>query len=160
MSTTASQARLVCRSRIEKGGIVDSASAPVPFRWQNENADSLGNAELPSDPSPFVYCEFITEPGRLAGYGGGRGQNLYRNPARLDAYVFVPRGEGMDEAESIAEQVAALFRSYRDANISCFDATVYPGGDGSSLQPAGLSSPVGSYFYAVTEVSLYFDQIG
>jgi hypothetical protein len=148
------------RTIIEAASIVDSSSAPVPFRWQNENADSFGNAELPSEPSPFVYCEFITEKAYLAGFGGGRSQNLYRNPARLDAYVFVPRGEGMDEAESIAEQIAALFRSYRDANISCFDATVYPGGDGASIQPAGMNSPVGNYFYAVTEISLHFDQIG
>jgi hypothetical protein len=148
------------RHRIEAASIVDRNSAAVPFRWQNENADSQGNATLPSDPSPFVYCEFITERGRLAGYGGGPGRNLYRNPARLDAYVFVPKNDGLDQAESIAEQVAALFRSYRDADISCFDATVYPGGDGSSLKPAGLNSVVGGYFYAATEVSLYFDQIG
>jgi hypothetical protein len=148
------------RGIIEAASVVDSSSEPVPFRWQNEFADSLGNAELPSEPSPFVYCEFITEKAYLAGFGGGRSQNLYRNPARLDAYVFVPRGEGMDEAESIAEQIAALFRSYRDANISCFDATVYPGGDGASIQPAGMNSPVGNYFYAVTEISLHFDQIG
>lgn len=160
MSTTSSQARLAMRTRIEAASIIDSESLPVPFRWQNEAADSQGNAALPDTPSPFVYCEFITEPGRLAAFGGGQGQNLYRNPARLDAYVFIPRGEGMDEAESIAEQIAVLFRSYRDANISCFDATVYPGGDGSSITPTGLSSPVGNYFFAVTEVSLYFDQTG
>jgi hypothetical protein len=148
------------RSRIESGGVVDSKSAPVPLRWQNENADSLGNTSLPSDPVPFVYCEFLTDRPFLAGYGGGQGQNLYRNPARLDAYVFVPNGNGLDEAEAIAEQIAALFRSYRSAGISCFEASVYPGGDGANLKPPGLSSVVGSYFYAVAEVSLHFDQIG
>jgi hypothetical protein len=160
MSTTATQARMAIRNRIEAAPITDRNSAVVPFRWQNETADSLGNANLPSDPSPFVYCEFITERGRLTAFGGGVGKNLYRNPARLDVYVLVPKNDGLDQAESIAEQVASLFRSYRDSDISCFDATVYPGGDGSSIKPAGLNSPVGSYFYATAEVSLYFDQIG
>jgi hypothetical protein len=148
------------RSRIEGGSIVDRLSNPVPFRWQNEASDSLGNASLPDEPSPFVYCEFLVEQSTIAGFGGGRGSNLYRNFARLVAYVLVPKNSGMDEAESIAEQIAALFRSYRDATISCFEATVYPGGDGATLKPAGLSSPVGAYFYASVEVSLFFDQIG
>jgi hypothetical protein len=148
------------RARLEGGGVVDRHSAPVPFRCQNEAADSLGNAALPDTPSPFVYWEFITDRASLVGFGGGRGANLYRNPARLDAYVFVPTDEGLDEAEAIAEQIAALFRSYRDSNISCFDATVFPGGDGSSIKPSGLNSPVGNYFYTVAEISLYFDQIG
>lgn len=158
--TTAGQARGVIRSRIENGNIVDNASNPVPLRWQNETADSLGNIELPDTPSPFIYAEFLTDPAQLVSFGGGRFANRYRNPARLDAYVFVPKGEGLDQAESIAEQIAALFRSYRDSNISCFDATVYPGGDGASLTPPGLSSEVGSYFWAVCECSLFFDQIG
>lgn len=158
--TTASQARAVVRSRLLSGNIIDSQSRPVPLRFQNENEDSQGNASLPSDPSPFIYWEFLTEQAGIAGFGGGRGNNLYRNPARIDAYVFVTRGQGLDEAELVAEQVAVLFRSYRDNDISCFDATVYPGGDGASLKPPGLSSEVGNYFWAVTEVNLHFDQIG
>mgnify|MGYP000467545466 CR=1 FL=1 len=160
MSSTASQARQACRSRIEAASIVDRHSTAVPFRWQNETADSQGNTDLPSEPAAFVYCEFITDRGQLAAFGGGVGQNLYRNPAQLVAYVFVPKGEGLDDSEQIAEQIAALFRSYRSAQISCFDASVYPGGDGASLKPPGLSSVDGSYFFAVTEVSLFFDQIG
>lgn len=135
-------------------------SNPVPFRWQNEAADSAGNEALPNEPSPFVYCEFLVERSPVISYGGGVGQNLYRNYARLVAYVLVPKNSGMDEAESIAEQVASLFRSYRDATITCFEATVYPGGDGSSLNPVGLNSPVGNYYYASVESAVVFDQIG
>ncbi|MCS3690947.1 hypothetical protein [Bradyrhizobium elkanii] len=160
MSVTTSQARQAARTRIEGASILDRKSSPVSFRWQNEAQDSLGSISLPDTPSPFVYCEFLIEGARVAGYGGGRGANLYRNSARLVAYVLVPKNEGLDEAESIAEQVAALFRSYQDGTITCFDATVYPGGDGVTLHPAGLSSPVGSYFFATTEVSLIFDLIG
>jgi hypothetical protein len=160
MGVTATQARQAARSRIESSSIVDRLSNPVPFRWQNEAADSLGNAALPDSPSPFVYCEFIVESGSIAGYGGGRNFNLYRNHARLVAYVLVPKNSGMDQAESIAEQIAALFRSYQDGTISCFDATVYPGGDGAAINPVGLNSPVGNYFYATMESSLIFDQIG
>jgi hypothetical protein len=137
MSVTATQARQAMRSRIEAASILDRLSNPVPFRWQNEASDSLGNAALPDTPSPFVYCEFIVESGSIASYGGGRGANLYRNRARLVAYVLVPKNSGMDEAESISEQVARSFVLIEIATISCFDATVYPGGDGSSLKPSG-----------------------
>lgn len=157
---TVSQAFQACRTLIEGGGIVDSASAAVPLRWPNEPKDSAGSVALPDDPSPFIYCEFVAEPGRLAGFGGGRGANLYRNPARFEAYVFTPKDEGVSETLSIAEQVAALFRSYRNGTISCLEATVHPGGDGSLITPPGLQSPVGNYFWACTEVFLIYDQIG
>lgn len=147
--TTVSEARGAVRARIEAN------ITSVPLRWQNEDG-----GPLPDEPAPFVYAEFNTERGSLAGFGGGRGNNLYRNPARVEAYVFVPKGVGLDRAEEIAEQIAALFRSYRDQHISCFDATVYPGGDGAALTPAGLSSEVGNYFWASVEVSLHFDQVG
>jgi len=72
----------------------------------------------------------------------------------------VPKGWGLYAAEAIAEQIAALLRSHRDERISCFDATVIPGGDGAMLTPPGLSSEVGNYFWAACETSLTFDQIG
>lgn len=153
--TTASQARVVVRTRIETGNVVDSASVPVPLRWQNEQGEPL-----PDVPAPFVYTEVLTDPGSLVGFGGGRSANLYRNPACIYSYVFVPRGSGLVEAEHIAEQIAALFRSYRDSDISCFDASVIPGGDGEQLKPPGLDNEVGNYFYAVAEINIYFDQIG
>lgn len=153
--TTASQARAAIRTRIEAGAIVNAGNSAVPLRWQNEDGDPL-----PDQPAAFVYTEFLTDPAQLVSFGGGRGANRYRNPARIDSYVFVPRGEGLDQAELIAEQIAALFRSYRDSDIQCFEATVYPGGDGASLKPPGLSSEVENYFWAVAEISLFFDQIG
>jgi hypothetical protein len=158
--TTARQARTALRARLEAGSVVDGSSNPLPFRWQNEAMDSQGNTELPDTPAPFAYVEFITDRASLVSFGGGRGNNLHRNPAMLVAYVFVPKDEGLDEAESIAEQIAALFRSHRDSDVSCFEASVMPGGDGAMLKPPGLTSDVGNYFYAVTEVSLHFDQIG
>lgn len=152
--TTASEAFAVVRSRIEDGGL------DVPLRWQNEDEDSDGETDLPDTPSSFIYTEFLAEPAALASFGGGRGNNRYRNPARVVSYVFVPRGQGLIVATDLAEQLAALLRSYRDADISCFDATVYPGGSGADLAPPGISSEVGNYFWASVEVSLFFDQIG
>lgn len=155
---TAKDARLAVRARIEAGGI------SVPLRWPNEAQDSEGNTELPDTAAPFIYCEFQNEGPEFgrgpSAFGGGRGQNLYRCDAVFEAYVFVPKGEGLDEAETLAEQVAALLRSYRTATISCFDATVYPGGDGADLKPPGLTSEVGNYFWARCEVNLQFEQIG
>ncbi len=161
--TTASAARTVIRSRIEAAGLV-VGSNPLPLRFPNEEQDSLGNIALPDTPSPFAYVEFTNEGSRggPAAFGGGRGQNLYRNTGRIEGFVFVPKGEGLDQAESLAEQIATLFRSYRDSDISCFDASVFAGGDGSALKPSGMSNVVdlGAYFYAAFEVSLFFEQIG
>lgn len=151
--TTATEAYAVLRGILE-GGI------DLPLRWQNENMDSEGNAALPDMPAAFLYTEFLADRAELVAFGGGRGQNLYRNPARLDIYVFVPRGQGLAVALQYAETAAALFRSYRDNDVSCFAATVYPGGDGADLVPPGLRSEVNNYFYATVEIELFFDLIG
>ncbi len=150
--TTATQARQAVRLRMEAGGITYNGVA-VPLRWQNEAGDPL-----PDDPAPFVYTEFLVEQARVAAFGGGRGANLHRNTCRVEGYVFVPKGWGLDAAESIAEQAAALFRSHRDATISCFTARVVPGGDGADLKPSGLPSPVSNYFWCGFDVALHFDQ--
>lgn len=153
--TTASQAFAIIKARLTNNIPTDAASRPVGLRWQNENDEPL-----PDKPAPFIYTEFLTDPSQLASFGGGRGANRYRNPAVADFYVFVPNGWGLVEAADIAEQVATLFRSYRDNDISCFDATVYPGGSGSSLAPPGVGSEVGNYFFTSVQVALFFDLIG
>ncbi len=152
--TTASQAYGALRTRLEESAPIYNG-ALIILRWQNEDG-----GPLPDDPAPFVYGEFITERGRLAGFGGGRGRNLYRNPAVFDLYVFVPRGVGLAPASDLAESIAVLFRSFRSEHVSCFDASVLPGGDGADLKPPGLSSEVGNYFWASVEVSLFYDQVG
>jgi len=157
--TTASEARAAFRTRLAPGAIT-LGGQPVPLRWQNETLDSTGARRLPDTPAPFVYSEFLVEGAAIVAYGAGRGGNTHRNRARVDSYVFVPKGTGLDAAEAIAEQIAALFRSYRDQHISCFEAVVMPGGDGAELKPAGLSSEVGNYFWAACEIRLHFDQIG
>lgn len=149
--TTAAEAYQVIRARLE----ANVPAGLTSLRWQNEDG-----GPLPDTPAPFAYIEFLTDPARIASFGGGRGQNRYRNPARADIFVFVPRGEGLTQALAVAEQIAALFRSYRDADISVADATVFPGGDGADIKPPGLESEVGNYFYAAIEISLTFDQIG
>lgn len=156
--TTAAAARALIRTRIEGGAVVDADGSAVPLRWQNEAEDSLGNVDLTG--GPFVYTEILVRRGSISGYGGGRGANTYRNPIDVVSYVFVPKDEGLSEAESIAEQIAVLLRSYRSGDVSLFDATVEPGGDGADLKPPGLASEVGNYFWAVCECTGHFDQIG
>lgn len=160
--TTLSTARQAVRARLEAGNVVDRNSAAVPLRWQNEDADSAGNVSLPDTPSPFVYTEFLNERATLRSFGNGLGGNTYRNQARVIAYVFVPKGDGLDQAEDIAEQIAVLFRSYRTDDIFCKEAIVRPGGDGANLRPDGhrQSDDVGNYFYATTEILVTFDQLG
>jgi len=151
--TTASQAYTVLRGILTNG-------MTIPLRWQNEDADSQGGTTLPDTPTAFAYTEFNTDSAELVSYGGGRGANRYRNRAHLDIYVFVPRGWGLTYATDYAEQAAALFRSYRDDDISCFGASVYPGGDGAELQPPGMRSEVTNYYYAACSVDLWFDLVG
>lgn len=124
------------------------------LRWPNENA------LLPDDPQPFAFVDFQVRNGRLAGYGGGRGNNLYRNTARITIYVFVVKNVGLEASLTYAEALASVLRSYRDSSISCFDATVYPAGSASDLNPGSTSEDLGNYFYSVTEVSCHFDQVG
>lgn len=165
--TTATAARQLLRARLAAGGIQNSAAQAVPLRWQNEDVDSTGSAVLAEPPAPFVYTEFNTGRAELVAIGGGAGANRYRVPLDLTSYVFVPKNDyvvnardGLAQAESIAEQIAALFRSYRSGDVSCFDASVQPGGDGADLTPPGLESEVGNYFWACCVVSGHFDQIG
>jgi hypothetical protein len=141
-------------------GILAAGLPTVPLRWQGKEEDSFGNRRLPDDPAPWIYAEYLTDPVDLVGFGGGLGRNLYRNPGRLDLYCFIPRGQGLEPALDLAESAAKLFRSYRDADVFCQKVSVFPGGDGSSAQPPGITSEVANYFYAVTQVDLYFDQIG
>jgi hypothetical protein len=152
--TTATGAYNVIRARLEANVPTSNGSA-VALRWQGETG-----GPLPNTPSPFVYVEFIADPGALVGIGGGRGNNIYRNPARIDAFCFVPRDWGLTYATDLAEAVATLFRSYRDDDISCFEASVIPLGAGASIKPPGLDSEVDNYYAAVAECELTFDQVG
>jgi hypothetical protein len=130
----------------------------LPLFWQDE--DNAG--ALPDTPRTFVYFELDTLRPFLAGFGGGRSNNLYRNPAELHGFVFVPIGQGLPVALAAAETVAAAFRSYRSAGneVSCFEASVHPVGKGAEIVPQGLSSAAGNYACAVAIVVLQFDQVG
>lgn len=151
--TTATQAFAALR------GVIDAAP-PCTVRWQNEDADSDGNTDIADTPARFAYVMFDPEPGFLAEFGGGRLSNRYRNPYALDIYVFSPRGEGLAVSLTLAEQFATLFRSFRDADVSCLDASVRPGGRGTGISPPGEDSAVGNYFWSKVEVSGHYDQIG
>lgn len=151
---TVTQAYNAARSRIEGGGLL------FPLRWQNEDLDSEGNRDLPNKPKTFAYIEFLTGSGRFEAFGAGRGNNTQRTPALVLATVLVPRGKGLQASLDAGETIAVLFRGYRDTIISCFAATVHPGGDGASAKPPGLDSAVDAYFWSQVEVELFFDQLG
>lgn len=151
MSVTVSQARAAVKSRLE------AASFAFPLRWPGDDS-----GPLPDTPATFAFIVFNNEgSGREpTAYGGGRGSNLYRNQAMVEAFVFAPNGEGLEVATDTAELVAAQLRSFRDSSISCFSADVIPVGEGSNIKPPGLASDVSNYQCAVAEIALMFDQIG
>jgi len=151
--TTASGAFAAIRSRLEASG----SGITIPLRWQGENT-----GPLPDVPAPFafvIFDNFGSRPGP-AEFGGGRGQNRYRNQAAVECYVFAPNGVGLAVALDHAETIAARLRSFRDDNISCFSADVKPIGNGAGIAPLGLQSDVNNYQVALAEISLHFDQIG
>lgn len=153
MSTTASEAFAAVRARLEASG----SGIAIPLRWQGEDS-----GPLPDTPTAFAFVVFNNAgsgPGPAA-FGGGRGSNLYRNNAFIEAYVFAPHGEGLAVALDHAETIATRLRSYRDDAISCYSADVEPVGEGSGITPPGLRSEVGNYQCAVAVVGLTFDQIG
>jgi hypothetical protein len=146
------------RARLEAApAIADAHGNTLPFRWQGTDGGAL-----PDDPAAFAFVELENfGPGRgPAAFGGGRGANLYRNEGLVTVYVFTPNGEGIDVSLATAESVAARLRSHREDSVSCFSASVHPIGDGASLQPPGLSSPVNAYYCSVVEAAMHFDQIG
>ncbi len=151
---TSEQAFDVIRTRLDGNKPVYN-SVTLASRWPNET-----DTPLPATPIPFIYTEFLTDPADLVSAGGGRGNNRYRHSGRIVTYVFVPMGYGEKAAMNIADQVAAVFRSYRDTTISCFSATPYPGGEGQKLAPPGIGSAVTSYWCAFVEVEMFFDLIG
>lgn len=93
----------------------------VTFTYQNETHI------LPNTPATFVHVELIAEGMEIVAFGGGRGANLQRTTGRIEAHVMTPVGEGIDGGLALAEQIAAVWRSYRDADISCFAAEAFPG---------------------------------
>jgi len=147
--TTASQAFAVIKARLEANPGLG------PYRWPNEDAPAL-----PDTPASFVFIDFNPDRGFFAAFGGGRGANEQHNTAALTLYQFVPRGEGLASATDKAEALAALFRSYRDADISCFAASVIPGGSGSLMRPPGVESEVDNYYFCVAEIELFYRLLG
>src|SRR3954469_11761754 len=150
MSTTTSQALAAIRTQI------GTANLTFPVYWQGE--DVL----LPDTPTTFAFVVFNNEgSGRgPAAYGGGTGNNLYRNRAFLEAFVFAPQGEGLSVATDAAELVAASLRSFRSGSISCHASDAKPIGPGSSIAVPGLTSVVSNYQCAVAEATITFDLIG
>lgn len=125
------------------------------FLWPNDDN------QLPENPEIFVYSEFIIDSSRVIEIGGGRGHNRHRHTARLDSYVFVPRGTGLSVALTRAELICAALRAYRQADIGCIAATAHAMGDGESMTPPGLSqSEVNNYFCAIAVSEFWFDLTG
>lgn len=150
--TTAVDARSTLKIRL-------SGVAGFPIYWQGDVIPPL-----PDEPAAFAFVVFNNEGSGSgpAGFGGGRGLNLWRNRGTVEAYVFEPAlADGAAErVMQNAELVAARLRSYRDAVVSCGAADVIPIGEGSNISVSGLSSPVNNYQCAVAEIDLHFDQIG
>jgi hypothetical protein len=146
---TATQAFAAVRARLNAG------SYPYPLYYHGDDP-----VILPDAPTSFAFVVFNNEGSAAVSFGGGRGSTVYRNRARVEAFVFLPAWQGLEMAMDYAETVAVRLRSYRDDSISCFAADVIPVGHGSLLSVPGLSSEVSNYQCAIAECFLTFDQDG
>jgi hypothetical protein len=159
MSTTESQARAAVRAQLP-----DNAFS-FPIYWQGDEAPTL-----PDIPTAFAFVVFNNEGsgGRATAFGGGRGNNLFRSHALVEAFVFTPISTepGADVASGRAEQIASRLRGFRDQDISVSAVDVMYVGPGSSISATGrlrtssVDSVVSNYACAVAEISLHFDQLG
>lgn len=152
MSTTEAQARAAVRAQLP------GSAFSFPLYWQGDDAPTLSDT-----PSAFAFIVFNNEgSGRgPSAFGGGQGQNLYRNRALVEAFVFAPTrsAPGAASASDRAELIAARLRSFRGSSINVEAADVIFVGPGSSISVPGLGA-VNNYQCAVAEISLHFDQIG
>lgn len=118
-------ARAAIRQRLEQNW----PDATIPVTWANEG-------QVLPDGVAFVSVDIIAEgPAQIAGYGGGRGDNLMRQYGRVEQHCFVPINEGTTRAWRIADAVAAILRTKRFESgavaVSCFESGP-DGGHGKS----------------------------
>jgi hypothetical protein len=149
MAVTTSEAIARIRQRLDAG------SYGFSIYYEGDDA-----ALLPDTPSPFAFVAYNNEGEIAASFGGGRGNNIYRNRLRVEAWVFSPMGYGAETVAGYAESIAAQLRSYRDDVISCFGAGVFPVGSASTLSVPGLPTDISNYQCAVAEAVVIFDLVG
>jgi hypothetical protein len=138
--TTVAAAQAVIRSLLE------TQLPALSFKWQNEKFI------VPNTPAPFAHVELIVEGMEIIAFGGGRGANLQRTIGRIEAQVMVAANTAVATGLATAEDIAAVFRGYRDADISCFACEVFPE-TGATID--------GNYAHvATTIVDLHFDKTG
>jgi len=149
MSVTTGEAIAAVRARL------NAKSYSFPLYYHGDDAP-----DLPATPATFGYVMVNNEGSNLVAFGGGRGNNVYRNRVRVEVFVFSPIGLGPETVANEAEMVAAQLRSYRDNVISCFSSDVIPIGPGATLSVPGLNNEVNNYQCALVESIIMFDQIG
>ena len=140
------------------GSLKARATAQVttlPYYWDRD-----AKPELPNEPTAFVFFRLEMDLARFISTGGGRGNNIQRTDGELQGFVFLPRDWGLEQEAAYGEHVAAAFRSYRDAHVSCGACSPMPAVPGAQLRPDGIDSEVENYSCVVVAVPIYFDQVG
>ena len=135
MGVSTDEAMRAVRARIDSGGF----SFPI----FNDGDTSYVFTDIPATFGVYVF----DNQGLVAvAFGGGRGQNVYRNSALAHVYVFTPSATGSYDAAAIAAKpVADHLRSYRDDTISIFKSDVFAFGPGTDFSIPGLTSEVSNY---------------
>jgi len=117
----------------------------VALRWENEPF------AIPDAPAAFVYVEIQGEGEEIAGFGGGRGGNLWRHRGAIAAHVLVPRDSGTATALGYAETFAGIFRGQRFGEVTCHAA---------AIESEGASADDGNYWQVSVRIEFHFDRVG
>lgn len=148
MTTNASAAWTAIKARLTAAR--SSGDVTVPLYWQNETTGE----PLPDD-EPFAFVSFAVFPQYPASFGAGRGFTRMRTPAALTMFLCLPKGWGLEEGFTRAEELAAVFRNKRFDGISCFGVTPDPAG----LLRGDHAELAGNFDVIQIDVDLRFDQL-
>ena len=119
-------AKAAIRSRLEDNWTT------TPITYQNEEPEQpfppkRGNGSL----APWVNLEIIGAGSGIWTFGtpGNRG---WRYPGEIHVHVFVPVGEGIEQADQYACDIGEIFRAakFYDDDAGCYVRTLSPQVDG------------------------------
>ncbi|MCC7271408.1 MAG: hypothetical protein IT561_01990 [Alphaproteobacteria bacterium] len=112
-----------------------SAAEPlVPVRWPSDAAPR------PAAAAPWLRVAVVPGDARAVGLAAD-GRRLYRHHGLVAIDVFVPPGEGLARALTLADRAAAILRGWQAPGLACGAPRLAHGDDAEGWRRASLSVP-------------------
>ncbi|KRE02595.1 hypothetical protein ASE61_15065 [Bosea sp. Root670] len=113
------------------------AGFATPIEWPNESFTP------PADGSAFIAVQFPIASEEQASFGAPE-SNVFREEGAVRFVICSPRGEGVDPAAALADQLRDLFRNARFGGVRTYAPTspVFDGrGDDGNYHRASFAVP-------------------